>query len=50
MPMKKGSLVNNSYIFKPILTLSTLLNSALCPLIKCKSVEGSDKASRVYSR
>ena len=28
MPMKKRSLVKNSYIFKPILILSTLLSSA----------------------
>ena len=50
MPMKKGSHVNNSYIFEPILILSTLLSSAVCLLVKCISLEGSDKASRVYSR
>ena len=50
MPMKKGSLVNNSYIFEPILILSTLFRSAVCPLVKCKSYDGSEKASRVYSR
>ena len=50
MPMKQGSLVKNSYIFKPTLILSTLLISAVCPLVKCKSEEGSDKASRIYSR
>ena len=50
MPMKKGSLVNNSCIFEPILILSTLLSSALCPFLKGTSLEGSDKASRAYSR
>ena len=51
MPMKKGSLVNNSYIFEPILILSTLVSSAiLCPLFKCKRLEESYKAARVYSR
>ena len=50
MPMKKGSLVNNSYIFEPILILSTLLSSAVYLLVECTSLEGSDKASRVYSR
>ena len=37
MPIKKGSIVNNSYIFEPILILSTLFRSAVCPLVKCKS-------------
>ena len=50
MPMKKGSLVNNSYIFEPILFLSTLLSSAIYLFVECTSLEGSDKASRVYSR
>ena len=50
MPMKKGSLVNNSYIFEPILILSTLLGSAVYLLVEYTSLEGSDKASRVYSR
>ena len=50
MPMMKGSLVNNSYIFEPILILSTLVNSAVYPLIKCKRLEESYNASRVYSR
>ena len=50
MPMKEASLVNNSYIFEPILILLTLLSSALWSLVKCKSLEGSDKASTVYSR
>ena len=50
MPMEKWSLVNNSYIFEPILILSTLFRSAVCPLVKCKRYDGSEKASRVYSR
>ena len=50
MPMKKGSLVNNSCIFEPILILSTLVGSAVCLLAKYMGLEGSDKASRVYSR
>ena len=50
MSMKKGSLVNNSCIFEPILILSTLLSSVLCPFLKGTSLEGSDKASTVYSR
>ena len=50
MPMKKGSLVNNSYIFEPTLILSTLFRSAVCPLVKCKRYDGFEKASRVYSR
>ena len=49
-PMKKGCARNNSYIFEPIFILSTLLSSALCPFLKGTSLEGSDKASRVYSR
>ena len=50
MPMKKGSPVIISKFFKPILIVSTLLSSAVCPLVKCTSLEGSHKASRVYSR
>ena len=50
MPMKKGLLSKNYYIFELILILSTLLSSAVCPLVKFKSLEGSDKASKVYSR
>ena len=50
MPIKKGSIVNNSYIFEPILILSTLLSSAVYLLVECTSLEGSDNASRVYSR
>ena len=49
MPMKKGSLVNYSYIFEPILILSTLVSSAVCSLVKCKRLEEFYKASRVYS-
>ena len=47
--MKKGTLGNNSYIFEPVLILTTLSCSAVCPLVKCESLEGSDKASRIYS-
>ena len=31
MPLKKGSLVNNSYISETILILKTLSFSAVCP-------------------
>ena len=37
MPMKKGLLVNKSYIIEPILFMSTLLSTAVCPLVKFKS-------------
>ena len=50
MPIKKGSLVNYSYIFEPILILLTLVSSAVYPLVKYKRLEESYKASRVYSR
>ena len=50
MPMKKGCARNNSWIFEPILILSRLLSSAVYLLVECTSLEGSDKASRVYSR
>ena len=50
MPMNKGSLVDNSYIFEPILILLTLLSSAVYLLVECTSLEGSDKASRVSFR
>ena len=50
MPMKKGSLVKNSYIFESIFILSTLVSSAVYPLVKSKRLEESYKASRVYSR
>ena len=49
MPIKKGSIVNNSYIFEPILILSTLLSSAVYLLVECTNLEGYDKASRAYS-
>ena len=32
--MKKGTLGINSYISVPILFLTTLLSSAVCPLVK----------------
>ena len=50
MAMNKESLVNNSKFFDPSLIMSTLFRSAVCPLVKCKSYDGSDKASRAYSR
>ena len=43
MPMEKWSLVNNSYIFEPILILSTLFRSAVCPLVKCKATTDPKK-------
>ena len=50
MPMKKGSLFNNSYIFKTILILTKKACCGACLPFKFKSLEGSDKALRVYSR
>ena len=50
MPIKKGSIVNNSYIFELILILTTESCCAVWSLVKRKSLEGSDKASSVYSR
>ena len=50
MPIKKGSIVNNSYFFEQILILTTESCCAVWSLVKRKSLEGSDKASRVYSR
>ena len=50
MPMNKGSLVNNSYIFEQIFFLSTLVSSKVYPLVKCKRLEESYNASRLYSR
>ena len=47
IPMKKGTCGNNSYIFEPILILLTQSRGAVCPLVKCKSLGGSDNASRV---
>ena len=43
MPMKKVSLVNNSYIFEPILILSTLFRSAVCLLLNAKSTTDPKK-------
>ena len=43
MPMKKGSLVITPTIFEPILILSTLFRCAVCPLVQCKSYDGSEK-------
>ena len=37
--MRKGTLGNNFFIF----------NMYVCPLVKCNSLERSDKASRIYS-
>ena len=48
MAMKKGTLGNNSYIFEPILILTSLSCIAVYPLVKCKRLEESDKASRIY--
>ena len=50
MPMEKGSHVNISDIFELIFILSTLVTSAVYPLVKCKRLEESYTASRVYSR
>ena len=50
MPMKKGSLVITPTFFLPILTLSTLLSSAVYLLVECISLEGSDEEPGVYSR
>ena len=38
MPMKKGSLVKSSYMSKPILILSTMFSSAVCPLFKMQKL------------
>ena len=46
--MKKGSIVNNSYIFEHIFILINAYSCcAVCSLVKSKSYDGSDKASRV---
>ena len=47
--MKKGILGINSYNIVTVLILTTLLIIAVCPLVKYKSLEGSNKASRIYS-
>ena len=49
MPMKKGTLGNNSYISETIVILTTLSCCEVCPLVKYKNLEGSDEASRIYS-
>ena len=49
-PIKHQDSIITPTFFEPILILSTLFRSAVCPLVKCKSYNGSDKASRVYSR
>ena len=50
MAMKKGSIVNNSYIFEHILILTTYSCCAVWFVVIPKSLEGSDEASRAYSR
>ena len=50
MSMKKGMLVNNSYIVEPIFILTTQLGCAVCHLVKCKRLEESLKASKIYDR
>ena len=47
---RKGRSWINPTFFEPMLILSTLFCSAVCPLVKSKRYDGSDKASRVYSR
>ena len=47
--MKKGTRGNNSYNFETILILSMILSSAVCPPFKCKGLEGSGKALRIFS-
>ena len=47
--MKKGTLGNNSSIFEPILILTNLSCFAVCSLVAFESLEGSKKASRIYS-
>ena len=43
-------LVNNSYIFEPIFILTTQSGYAVSPLVECKRLEESYKASRIYGR
>ena len=50
MAKKKGSLFHNPYIFKTILILTKQACCGACLPLKFKSLEGSDKASSVYSR
>ena len=47
---KKVRAVITTTFLNDFFILSTLLSSAVWSLVKCKSLEGSDKASRVYSR
>ena len=42
-------LVNYSYILELNFILTTHLCCAVCPVVKCKRYDRSDKASRVYS-
>ena len=48
--MNKCKLGNNSHIFKLILILTTLPYFAVCLLVKCKNLDVSDQALRIYSR
>ena len=49
--MKQGSLVNNSYIFEPILILSTLFRSAVCPRKRVDRIKiGSKNVGVIYER
>ena len=41
LSLKKGTLGNNSYIFQPILILTTQPCCAACPLVYCKNLEAS---------
>ena len=48
VPKKKATLVNNSYILEPILILTTQSSCAVCPRVKCKNYDGSNKALKIY--
>ena len=50
MPMKKGTLGNNSYIFQLILILTMQPCCAACPLVNCTKLEASHEASKFYNR
>ena len=41
IPLKKGTLGNNSYIFQLILILTTQPCCAVCLLVNCKNLEAS---------
>ena len=43
-------LVNKSYIFEPIFILTKQSGYAVCPLVKSKNIEESNKASRNIGR